>query len=71
MTSDKVSIGSYYVAKVSGKLTVLQIACQRSLAGGWSAINMITGRRIIIRSAQRLRRNASGKDWVDLILKPW
>ena len=55
MKKADVVIGSKYVAKVSGKLAVVQIKGE-SRYGGWDAINVQTKRAVRIRSAQRLRR---------------
>lgn len=61
-----VEIGGRYVAKVSGRLQVVRITDVRSesnrLTGRerttFVAINEATGRRVTIRSAQRLRKRA-------------
>ncbi len=62
-----VEIGGRYLAKISGKLTtvrVVEIREASSYASGRSrtiieAVNESTGRRITLRSAQRLRKPAS------------
>ncbi len=57
-----VQIGGRYVAKVSGKVQVVRIAAKREVFSGsqmrwvFDAVNERTGRRITIRSPQRLRR---------------
>ena len=53
-----VVIGQKYVAKISGKLTVVRLDRQ-VIQGGWYATNVSTGRRVRIRTAARLRRAAS------------
>ena len=57
MKKNEVKIGSRYMAKVSDKVTVVRIDSE-SQYGGWNATNLMTGREIRIRSAQRLRREA-------------
>ena len=57
MKKNEVMIGSRYMAKVSDKVTVVRIDSE-SQYGGWNATNLMTGREIRIRSAQRLRREA-------------
>jgi hypothetical protein len=55
-----VEIDGQYIAKVSGELATVKIIGE-SVHGGWVATNVKTGRRIRIRSAQRLRAPAGGK----------
>lgn len=63
-----IEIGGRYVAKVSGKLQVVRILDLRSSCDPFSgrerttfmAVNESTGRRITIRSPQRLRRRVEG-----------
>jgi len=56
MKKTEIECGERYVAKVTGKLTLLHII--RPLdAGGWLAVNCSTGRTIRVRSAARLRRH--------------
>lgn len=55
MKKDQVQIGGTYVAKVSGQLARVRIDAE-SPYGGWSATNVVTHRRVRIKSAQRLRR---------------
>jgi len=55
MENKKVQIGEKYVAKVSGRLTVVRIL-ELSRYGGWEARNEKTGRRVHIRSGRKLRR---------------
>lgn len=66
-----VKIGGLYVAKISGKLTVVQITSIRSVGGktitrlatqlpakairGWFAVNLSTGKPIAIKSHMKLR----------------
>lgn len=55
MKKNDVETGATYVAKVSGKLARVRIE-RESPHGGWDATNVDTGRRVRIKSAQRLRR---------------
>ena len=52
-------VGGLYHAKVSDKLVTVRIDSTHS-AGGWHATNTATGKRIRIKSAQRLRGAAKG-----------
>ncbi len=58
MKKNDVETGATYVAKVSGKLARVRIE-RENPHGGWDATNVDTGRRVRIKSAQRLRRAAS------------
>ena len=60
MKKADVEIGGKYIAKVSGKLAVVQIKSETG-RGGWFGVNVKTGREIRVRSAQRLRSPAGGK----------
>lgn len=60
MKKDQVLIGRTYQAKVSGQLARVRIDAE-SLHGGWNATNVITGRRVRIKSAQRLRREVASE----------
>ena len=55
MKKDEVKIGHLYVAKVSDRIVQVRIDSTNS-HGGWNATNTATGKRIRIKSAQRLRR---------------
>ncbi|MBK8915030.1 MAG: winged helix-turn-helix domain-containing protein [Phycisphaerales bacterium] len=57
MKKNDVEIGATYVAKVSGTLARVRID-RESRYGGWEATNVDTGRRVRIKSAQRLRHAA-------------
>jgi hypothetical protein len=57
MTKNEIKIGNCYIAKVSDKLVSVRIDSTHS-SGGWNATNTATGKRIRIKSAQRLRRPA-------------
>jgi hypothetical protein len=64
MQQKDVVIGGRYTAKVSGRIQVVRIteihnSYSRATGYGrttYAAINEATGRRVMIRSAQRLRR---------------
>ncbi len=60
MKKNEVKIGGLYRAKVSDKLVTVRIDSTNS-HGGWNATNTATGKRIRIKSAQRLRGPAASK----------
>ena len=53
MTKSEVRIGRYYAVKVSGKMTIVKIEA-KSPHGGWKGRNILTNRRVRIKSAVRL-----------------
>ncbi|GAB6185687.1 winged helix-turn-helix domain-containing protein [Thermopirellula anaerolimosa] len=57
MRRDEVQIGKLYIAKVSGKLASVRIDGENR-HGGWDATNLATGKKVRIKSAQRLRGEA-------------
>ena len=61
MKKAEITIGSRYVAKISGKLTVVRITSEASY-GGWFAVNTTTGREVRIRTAAKLRRPVNAND---------
>ena len=60
MKKNEVKVGGMYVAMVSDKLVTVRIDSTHS-KGGWNATNTATGKRIRIKSAQRLRGVAGGR----------
>lgn len=52
---NSIEIGGLYTAKVSGKVVEVRIETAAT-GGGWVGVNTATGKRIRIKSAQRLRR---------------
>ena len=54
MKKNEVKVGGLYVAKVSDRIVTVRIDSTHS-SGGWNATNTATGKRIRIKSAQRLR----------------
>ena len=54
MKKAEVQIGGKYHANVSGKRVEIQIDAEKA-TGGWSATNLATGKKIHIKSAQRLQ----------------
>ena len=58
MKKDEVKVGGLYTVKVSDKLVTVRIDGAHS-RGGWNATNTATGKRIRIKSAQRLRGQAT------------
>ncbi len=67
MKKDQVKTGRTYVAKVSDRLVTVRIDSTHS-RGGWNATNTATGKRIRIKSAQRLR--SAGKSGAKAGAKP-
>ncbi len=61
MRTVNVNIGDEYSAMVSGRLARVRLVSE-SRHGGWNGTNVATGRKIHIRSAQRLRSNLSAVD---------
>ena len=59
MKKNEVKVGHVYVAKVSDRLVPVRIDSVHSRQG-WNATNTKTGRRVHIKSAQRLLREAAG-----------
>ncbi len=54
MKKADVKLGGTYAAKVSGKVVPVRIDAENP-RGGWDATNTATGRKVRIKSAQRLR----------------
>jgi hypothetical protein len=54
MKKNEIKIGNLYTAKVSDRVVTVRIDSTNS-HGGWNATNTATGKRIRIKSAQRLR----------------
>ncbi len=59
MKKNEIKVGGMYRAKVSDKIVTVRIDSTHT-KGGWNATNTATGKRIRIRSAQRLRGAANG-----------
>jgi len=63
MRAREIEVGGRYVAKVSGQLTVVRVISSttsgRTGRQTWTCENEKTGRRIVVRSAQRFRGAAS------------
>jgi hypothetical protein len=57
MKRDEVQIGKVYTAKVTDKLVPVRIDGENR-HGGWDATNLATGKKVRIKSAQRLRGEA-------------
>ena len=60
MKKSEIKIGECYEAKVSNRIVSVRIDSTHS-AGGWNATNTATGKRIRIKSAQRLRAEVKPK----------
>ena len=54
MKKDEVKVGQAYIAKVSDKLVQVKITAENP-HGGWDAVSEATGKKVRIKSAQRLR----------------
>ena len=59
MKKNEVKIGGLYPAKVSNQVATVRIDSTNT-HGGWNATNTATGKRIRIKTAQRLRGPAKG-----------
>jgi hypothetical protein len=57
MKRSEVQVGGIYTAKVSNRLVQVRIDGENR-HGGWDATNLATGKRVRIKSAQRLRGKA-------------
>ena len=64
MKKNEVKVGSAYLAKVSDKVVPVRIT-GTSGHGGWDAVNEATGKKVHIKSAQRLRGPAEQPEAVD------
>jgi hypothetical protein len=74
MKKAEVKIGGKYYANVTGKKVEVQIDSEKS-GGGWFATNLATGKKIVIRSAQRLhgevgKGKSAGKTQSDSQVEP-
>lgn len=67
MTANQIEVGSYYVAKISNKITVVKIL-EVSPYKGWNAENAVTGRAVRIKTAGKLRRKVT-QEQLDEFLK--
>jgi hypothetical protein len=54
MKKDQIKVGGTYLAKVSDKVVPVRIDAA-STRGGWEATNLVTDKKVRIKSAQRLR----------------
>ncbi len=59
MKKAEVKIGGRYYANVTGKRVEIQIDSEKA-SGGWDATNLATGKKIHIKSAQRLQGAVRG-----------
>lgn len=65
MKKNEVKIGECYMAKVTGSEVPVHIDTENS-HGGWNAMNMVTGRKVRIKTAQRLHRKCTQADLAGL-----
>lgn len=61
MKKDDVKIGETYKAKVTDKVVPVRIDAEHP-SGGWQATNLVTNKKVRIKSAQRLRGPATTAD---------
>ncbi|MEX2387541.1 MAG: winged helix-turn-helix domain-containing protein [Phycisphaeraceae bacterium] len=61
MKKDDVKIGETYRAKVTDKVVPVRIDAEHA-SGGWQATNLVTNKKVRIKSAQRLRGPATTAD---------
>jgi hypothetical protein len=54
MKKDEIKVGGTYLAKVSDKVVPVRIDAENA-HGGWEATNLLTNKKVRIKSAQRLR----------------
>ncbi len=64
MKKSEVKVGGRYHTKVSGQMTIVRLLNESRL-GGWDALNESSGRKIRIKSAQRLHIEAPLIKWSD------
>jgi hypothetical protein len=60
MKKADVKVGGKYYAKVSNQRVEVRIDAERE-AGGWDATNLSTGKKVCIKSAQRLQGAVGGR----------
>jgi len=65
MKKNEVKIGQCYMAKVTDSVVPVRIDAENA-HGGWDAKNIATGRKVRIKSAQRLRRKCTQADLAGL-----
>jgi hypothetical protein len=58
MKKDEIKVGGTYLAKVSDKVVPVRIDAENA-HGGWDATNLLTDKKVRIKSAQRLRCSAN------------
>ena len=58
MKKSEITLGAFYQAKISGRLTVIQLDYE-SEYGGWYGTNLATSKQVRIRSAAKLRKQVS------------
>ena len=56
MKKDEVKVGREYLVKVSDRVVPVRIEAEHASGKGWVGMNVMTGRQVRIKSAQRLRR---------------
>ena len=56
MKKDDVKVGQEYLVKVSDRVVPVRVDAEHASGKGWVGTNVVTGRQVRIKSAQRLRR---------------
>ena len=71
MKRDEIELGQVYAVKVSGRVVPVQVLSSAEpshwgprglVRAGWHCRNRLTGRTILVKSAQRFRRRIAGGD---------
>ena len=65
MKKNEIKIGQAYMAKVTGSEAPVRIDAENP-HGGWDAKNLISGRKVRIKTAQRLRRQCTQADLANI-----
>jgi len=61
MKTNEIKIGGTYLAKVTDKVVPVRLDAENS-HGGWDATNLVTNKKVRIKSAQRLRGPAPDRE---------
>lgn len=60
MMKNEVSIGDVFKVKVTGKIVPVKIICENP-HGGWSGKNLVTNKKVRIKSSAKLRSRVSSQ----------
>lgn len=61
MKKDQIRLGGTYLAKITDKVVPVRLDAENR-HGGWDAINLVTNKKVRIKSVQRLRGPAPARD---------